>query len=473
METTICFISSWVDRGLLIYSLIIMFSYFGIWMVSGFALRKYKKKDRNRDYEKAVTSPFELAVSIVAPCYNEADSIVENIKALLHIHYNNYEVIIVNDGSSDDSLENAIEAYEMERIHFYDSQRIATRSLRGIYHSRNSAYHNLILVDKENGGKADALNAGINVSQKAHIVCIDVDTIIEPDALVKLARPFLEESGRRVVATGGVIHLANSCLVENGRLVERRIPASFLPRIQVVEYARAFLMGRVAWSSLNGLLIVSGALGMFDKEVVIQAGGYLTGTVGEDMELIVRMRRYMYEQKLPHKVSYIPNPLIWTEAPEDPGTLGRQRNRWTRGMMDTLFFHRKMFFNPSYGVVGMIALPYFLLFEWMAPWVEVLGLTYFIILMVIGSINWYFFFFLLGFIYIFAVTFSFFAMLYQEMSFPLYRKRSQVMKLFLSALIEPFFYHFMNVFWALKGNISWFRGKKGWGAMKRTGFIGK
>jgi cellulose synthase/poly-beta-1,6-N-acetylglucosamine synthase-like glycosyltransferase len=463
-------IISLVDQLILVYSLAIMFSYAGIWFVSGIALRRYKKRDRNREYEKAVTSPFELAVSIIAPCYNEADSIVENIKALLHIHYNNYEVIVVNDGSSDKSLERAIEAYDMERVHFYDAQRISTRDIKGVYHSRNPAYHNLILVDKVNGGKADALNAGINVSDKAHIVCIDVDSIIEPDALLKLARPFLEESRRRVVATGGVVHPANSCLVENGRLVERRIPGRLLPRLQVVEYARAFLMGRMAWSSVNGLIIISGALGMFDKEMVVNAGGYLTRTVGEDMELIVRIRRYMYENKLPHEVCYIPDPLLWTEVPEDRGTLARQRNRWSRGMMDTLFFHRKMFFNPSYGVAGLLGYPYCLFFEWMAPWVETLGLTYFVFLMATGTINWYFFLFLLGFIYVFAVTFSFFAILYQEMTFPLYRKGSQIMKLFLTALIEPFFYHFFNVYWALKGNISWFRGHKDWGAMKRTGF---
>jgi cellulose synthase/poly-beta-1,6-N-acetylglucosamine synthase-like glycosyltransferase len=473
MNAAISGITHWLDQLILIYSVTIMVSYAGIWVVSGVALRRHKRKERNREYEKAVTSPFELAVSVIAPCYNEADSIVENIKALMHIHYNNYEVIIVNDGSSDKSLERAIEAYEMERVHFYDSQRIATKRVRGVYHSGNPAYHNLILVDKENGGKADALNAGINVSDNEHIVCIDVDSIIEPDALLKLARPFLEQSGRRVIATGGVVHLANSCLVENGRLVERRVPVKILPRIQVLEYARAFLMGRIAWSSMNGLMIVSGALGMFDKEILIHAGGYLTGTVGEDMELIVRMRRYMYEQKLPHQVSYIPDPLLWTEAPEDFRTLGRQRNRWMRGTMDTLFFHRRMFLNPAYGSLGMTGYPYWLVFEWMAPWVEVLGLVYFVVLMVLGSINWYFFLFLLGFIYVFAVTFSFFAILYQELTFPLYRKGSRIMKLFLSALVEPFFYHFMNVYWSLKGNISWFRGQKDWGAMKRTGFDSK
>jgi hypothetical protein len=458
------------EHLILIYSVSIIFSYVAICGVSCFALNRYIRGKRHKDYERAVTSPFELDVSIIAPCYNEQDSIVENIKALLHIHYNNYEVIIVNDGSSDRSLGKAIEAYDLEKKHFYYAPRIETQQVKAVYHSRNTAYHNLIVVDKENGGKADALNAGVNISEKDYIVCIDVDSVVEPDALLKLARPFLQESKRRVVATGGIVHLANSCKVENGRLVERHVPKKLIPRVQVVEYTRAFIMGRMAWSSINGLMLISGALGMFDKEVVVAAGGYLTSTVGEDMELIVRMRRYMYEKKLPHKVCYIPDPLLWTEAPEDLKTLGRQRNRWTRGTMDTLFLHRRMLFNPSFSALGMMGFPFWFFFEWMAPLVETLGLCYFIVLMLLGSINWQFFLFLLAFIYFFAVSFSFVALLYQEMTFPLYRKPVETMKLFLAAMIEPFFYHFLNVFWALKGNISWFKGHNDWGVMRRAGF---
>jgi cellulose synthase/poly-beta-1,6-N-acetylglucosamine synthase-like glycosyltransferase len=427
-------------------------------------------RHRNTDYQKLTSSPFEPTVSVIAPCYNEGETIVDNIRALLNIHYNNFEVIVVNDGSSDNSLSKAIESYEMERTHFYSPQRIKTQDIKGIYKSRNEAYHNLIIVDKKNGGKADALNAGVNISQNDYIVCIDVDSIIEPDALLKLAKPFLENEDKRVIATGGIVHVANNCQIERGRLVRPRIPKKILPLIQVIEYARAFLMGRMAWSRMNGLLIISGALGMFDKEIVIQAGGYLTTTVGEDMELLVRMRRYMYKHKKPHNAYYIPEPLVWTEVPSDLKTLGKQRNRWTRGTMDTLFMHKKIFLNPKYSAMGLTGFPFWFLFEWMAPIIETLGLLYFIFLVAIGSINWHIFLLLLIFIYTFAVTFSFFALLYQELTFPQYKNRFEIITLFLTALIEPFFYHFLNVYWAIRGNYSWLKGNKGWGAMRRTGF---
>ncbi|MGM0497155.1 MAG: glycosyltransferase family 2 protein [Bacteroidota bacterium] len=459
-----------VDNLLLVYAILIMFSYTVLFFISAYSLRKYKRRNQSTDYEKLITSPLEPAVSVIAPCYNEEGSIVENINALLDLHYNNFQVIIVNDGSKDNSLQKAIEAYEMEIVHYFIPQRLKTQPIRTVYKSTNKAYYNLILIDKENGGKADALNAGINVSENGLIVCIDVDSIVEPDSLLKLAKPFLEARDTKVIASGGVVHIANSCYIERGRLIKRNIPKKLLPRIQVVEYARAFLIGRIAWSKLNGLLIISGALGMFDKEIVIKAGGYLASTVGEDMELVVRMRKYMFENKKPHKVEYIPDPLLWTEVPSDLKTLGRQRNRWTRGTMDTLFIHRKMFFNPKYKALGLLGYPFWFFFEWMAPIIEVLGLTYFIILAFIGSINWAFFLFLLAFIYIFSINFSFFSIFLLEVTFHQYKKAGQIFKLFLTSLIEPFLYHPLTVFWAIKGNISYFKGSKSWGSMSRSGF---
>ncbi len=463
-------ITSIIDNLLLLYSVLIMFAYAVLLVIAALTLRKYLKRNRSTDYKKLITSALEPAVSVIAPCYNEEDSIVENINALLELQYNNYQVIIVNDGSKDNSLKKAIDAYEMEAVHYFIPKQLKTRTIRAVYKSTNKAYYNLLLVDKENGGKADALNVGINVSENDYIVCIDVDSIVEPDSLLKLAKPFLEATDKKVIATGGVVHVANSCYVENGRLIKRNIPKKLLPRIQVVEYARAFLIGRIAWSKLNGLLIISGALGMFDKEIVIKAGGYLTSTVGEDMELVVRMRRYMLEHKIPHKVHYIPNPLLWTEVPSDLNTLGRQRNRWTRGTMDTLFIHKKMFFNPKFKAMGMLGYPFWFFFEWLAPIVEVSGLIYFITLMFLGSINWAFFIFLLLFIYVFSMNFSFFSIFLLEITFHQYRKSRDMLKLFLTALIEPFFYHPLNVYWAIKGNISYIRGSHSWGAMTRSGF---
>jgi len=458
------------ENLILLYSIVITGSYVILWVISGLYLNRYMKEHKTTDYQRIINSPLAPKISLIAPCYNEGQSIVSNIRALLNLHYNNYEVIVVNDGSTDNSLSEAIKAYELENVNYFINERLTTQKVRGVYRSRNKAYHNLTIIDKENGGKSDALNAGLNVAGNPYVVCLDVDSIIEHDALLKLAYPFMKSYKSRLIAVGGVVHVANSCKIEAGRMIQRRVPGKLLPRIQVIEYARAFMIGRIAWSKLGGLLLVSGAIGMFDKEVVIKSGGYLQGTVGEDMELVVRMRRYMYKQKTKHKVVYMPDPLLWTEVPAEKKTLGRQRNRWTRGTMDTLFIHRKIFFNPKYGSMGLLGYPYWFFFEWLAPIVEVLGLIYFGVMAMLGAIHWPIFFTLLVFIYLFSLTFSFFSILLEELLFPSYKSSRENLSLFLTAMVEPFIYHPMVVYWSIRGNISYLRGNRTWGVMKRTGF---
>lgn len=468
--TTFELITSLIDHMILVYTIAITGSYLILSAISAYFLNRYMKAARPTDYNKIINSPLAPEVSVIVPCYNESLSIVANIRALLNLHYNNYDVVIVNDGSTDESLQQVVDAYEMEQVTYYINERLPTQPVYGVYQSRNKAYHNLTLVDKENGGKADALNAGLNVSSKDYVVCLDVDSIIEHDALLKLAQPFLKYHKKRLIAVGGVVHVANSCQVEKGRLINRRVPRRFYPRIQVVEYARAFLVGRITWSHMNGLLIISGAIGMFDREAMIGCGGYLPETVGEDMELVVRMRRYLYERRIKHKVMYLPDPLLWTEVPTNRKILGRQRNRWTRGTMDTLFMHKKLFFNPRYGSLGMLGYPYWFFFEWMAPIVEILGFTYFLIMAILGAINWPLFLTILLFIYLFAVAFSFFSILYDELTFHPYESPVENFRLFMAAMAEPFLYHPLVVYWSIKGNISYLQGNRAWGAMKRVGF---
>jgi poly-beta-1,6-N-acetyl-D-glucosamine synthase len=251
------------------------------------------------------------------------------------------------------------------------------------------------------------------------------------------------------------------------------LPSSLLARFQVLEYTRSFLMGRMAWSRLNGLLLISGAFGVFDREIVIKAGGYDSKTVGEDMELIVRMRRYMIENDLKYRIVYIPDPLCWTEVPEKLNVLSRQRNRWTRGTMETLFKHMTLFFNPKYGNLGMLGHPYWFFFEWMAPIVESLGIFYFILIIAIGNPNWPFFFLLLGFTYLFAVTYSAWAVVFEEFTFARYRQKKDIARLLAISLIEPLYFHPLNVWFALRGNFHYLTGKISWGKMDRKGFADK
>lgn len=457
------------NNAIFYYALLVMGSYVVLTLLSAIEMNGYMKKNSYVNYREILVSPLAPPVSILAPAYNEEATIIENIRSLLSLHYGNYEVIIINDGSKDSTFQRIFDYYQLEKVDYAVHYQINCQEIKGVYKSKLPSFSKLTVVDKINGGKSDALNAGINVSSKDLILCIDVDCIVQEDAILKLAKPYLEEK-YQVIASGGVVRIANSCKVEDGKLVEVNMPRNLWPRFQVLEYIRAFLMGRMAWSRLNGLLIISGAMGLFDKEVVIKVGGYDKNTVGEDMELVVRMRRYMYEQDRRFKVVYIPDPLCWTEAPADLQILGRQRNRWTRGTIETLWIHKDLFFNPRYGILGMLSYPYWLFFEWLAPIIEFLGISIFILLAILGNINWEFSLILISMVYFFSIALSTVAVLFEEMSYQQYTKGRDLVKLLLVAFLEPILYHPLTVYWAIKGNIHKFIGKKNWGNMVRKGF---
>ena len=460
-----------IETIFMLYAISILGFYFWLAVVSAKELIKNVREARTTNYDALLSSPFAPMISVLAPAYNESLTIVDNIKALHGLYYQNFEIIVINDGSKDDSLEKTIEAFELEKVPYAIDYKIKCQEIRGIYKSRMKAYSNLTIVDKLNGGKADALNAGINIAKGDYFISIDVDSIIDPHALKKLIKPFFEETDKKVIAAGGVIQIANSCVIENGQLVEVNVPDKFLPRCQVIEYSRSFLMGRLAWSRLDGLLLISGALGLFDKEIVINCGGYYTKTVGEDMELVVRMRKYMADNGLAYKVVYVSDPLCWTEAPSTLKVLGTQRNRWTRGTIDTIMLHRNIFFNPKYGFMGMVSHPYWVFFEWLAPIVEVSGILYFIIIALLGAANWSFFCVMLCFVYFFAITFSNYAILFDHLAYNRYKNKRMIIKLLMTSWLEPFFYHPLIVYWGLRGNFDYFiRKKKSWGKMTRAGF---
>ena len=439
---------------------------------SALALRKYLRKNSYINYNSLVLSPLSPRISIIAPAFNESKTIIDNVRTLLSLYYNNFEVILVNDGSTDNTFEKVIEAYELIRVNYYFDYRIACEKIRGVYKSTNPSYNRLIVIDKNNGGKADSLNAGINICQNSLFVSIDADSIIEVDSILKLVKPFLEEKQSKVIGTGGVIRIVNSCDVERGHIREIHLPKRILPRLQVLEYTRAFLLGRIAWSWLDGLLLISGAMGIFDRETVINAGGYSIKTVGEDMELVLRMRRYMADKKEKYEVTYIPDPLCWTEVPSDLKSLRKQRTRWTRGLAESLITHRKMFFNMKYGRLGMLGYPYWFFFEWLSPLIAFSGLVYTLFLVLTNSLNWPFFLLLFTFVYTFAVSLSTWAILFEEITFHKYRRKRDILRLLFSALLEPFFYP-VHTYFAVRGNIEALRGKKGWGKAERSGFENK
>ncbi len=462
-------IDGFLSLFILIYALAVMFSYTLLASISYDTLKKYLKNNRKVNYNKVLDSNLSPTISIIAPAYNEENTIIDNIKSILSVHYQNFEVIIVNDGSKDGTLSKIIKEFQLVPYNYAYRTEIKTQIIRKIYRSNLPEFDKLIVVDKENGGKADALNAGINVASSKYITSIDVDCILEEDALIKMIKPFLQ-TNKKVIATGGVIRIANSCEVTNGKITKVNVPKSLLARVQVVEYLRAFLLGRMAWSRMDGLLLISGAFGMFDREIVIKCGAYSTKTVGEDMELLVRMRRYMVDNDLEYEVQFIPDPLCWTEVPEDLNILTRQRNRWTRGTIETLLMHKKMFLNPKYKTLGMLSYPYWFTFEFLAPLIEFFGFIFLVLMTIFGIVDWQFFVVLFLMIYSFAFMFNMFSLYIEEKTFAQYKKFHQLYKLALAALLEPFLFHPIVVYSAVKGNLNYLSGNKSWGEMSRKGF---
>lgn len=457
----------------LVYAILIVVHYLILAIVALFELRKVVRENKLAQYKSLMVYDRVPWVSIVAPAFNEEKTIVENINGLLHLRYPKYEIIVVNDGSKDETLQTAIDAFELVKVNFAINSVLDCKEIRGIYRSNLETYSNLIIVDKENGGKSDALNAGISIAKGEYFMTIDVDTIIDPYVIQYLIKPFLEYSDSKVIATGGTIRVANSCEFRKGHLINVKIPKNFLARFQVLEYNRAFLLSRLAWKKLNGMILISGALGMFDRELVLKCGGYSTKTVGEDMDLIIRMRKYMYDRDEKHRVILVPHPMSWTEVPEDWRVFGRQRTRWTRGLIDCMINHRKMWFNPRYKIVGLLSMPTTVLYEWLAPMIQTLGIFYFTYLVIIDHVNWPFFLVLLLFVYFFGIAFSTWAILCDHFAYHKYTKTNHIVKLLFIAWIEAFTFNLVNSFFSLKGNFEYFfkKNRNGWGNMSRTGFV--
>lgn len=350
-------------------------------------LRLWRAKGTSMLFKKRMLP----SISVIAPAYNEEKTIINSTNSLLNLEYPDYELIIVNDGSKDATLQTLIRHFNLTRVNYHVREKLETRAIRGIYMNKNQP--KLIVVDKMNGGKADALNTGINVSRKEYFCCIDADSLLDQDALLKLASLTLDEN-IETPALGGNVFPINGSAVDQGMIRKRKISDNPLVRLQTIEYLRAFMTGRTGWEQINSLMIISGAFGLFRKERVVNIGGYLTqsgiyqrNTVGEDMELVVRINRFMREKRQRYRVRYAFNANCWTEVPEDVVSLKNQRFRWQRGLLDTLFIHKKMIFNPSYGRIGFLAMPYFFIFEMLGPLIEVQGYLMVVLAFFLGLLN--------------------------------------------------------------------------------------
>jgi len=427
-----------------------------------------QRDDGHAEWE-LLRSEAQLPITIVVPAYNEENTIRESVRALLNLHYPDYQIIVVNDGSSDKTADTMVNSFHMKPVNrVRDVGKIQHKQIRQIYGS--DKFPNLVFIDKENGKKADAINAGLTCVRTPLFCVIDADSLLDPNALLKAVRPFVETS-KNVIAVGGTIGIVNGCKIKNGNVEEYDIPKKFLARIQVVEYVRAFLMARLAASRKGTLTLISGAFGIFRREIAIDVGGYDTSTVGEDLELVLKMHQRMHELGEDYDVIYIPEPVCWTEVPESLKILGRQRVRWQRGAAECLSRHKYMLFNPKYGRLGMMTMPQFLLVDIIGPIVELLGLLLMPLFVLLGWLSLKFFLAYTALIFSFGIFISTMALFIEQDEIERFAKPRQLITLLLVATIENFGYRQISSFWRMKGLFQHFTKKKAsWGAMERVGF---
>ncbi|MDQ3280712.1 MAG: glycosyltransferase [Acidobacteriota bacterium] len=457
---------NYVEASLIVYVAAINVLYLMLMLIGFFALRRGRDTLSRADRDALLRSPLLPHVAVLAPAFNEAATCRESVRAMLGLRYPHHEVIVINDGSKDDTLQILIDEFRLYRSGRVASGELPHQPVRAIYESRDPI--RLVVVDKENGGKADSLNAGINVARAPLVCAVDSDSLIEEDALLYVVKPFLDDA--RTLASGGIIRVVNGCRVEGGRVVDVRAPSRPLPLFQAVEYLRAFLGGRVAFSFLNALAIISGAFGVFSRRAVVEAGGYLASTVGEDMELVARLHRIAREKRRDYRITFVPEPVCWTEVPDSLRVLRRQRNRWQRGTVDSLWLHRGMLFHPRYGIFGLFAWPYFLFFEMLGPAVELLGYVLTIVGVIFGLIAPHvaLLFFIVS--VLFGILLSTSAVALEELTQRRYPAPRDVARLFIAAIVENLGFRQLLTLWRTRGLIDGLRGKKGWGAMERRGF---
>ena len=403
-------------------------------------------------------------ITLICPAYNEGAGVVAAVSSLLSLRYPKFQVVVVNDGSKDDTLQKLIEAFRLRRSERVVRLALPTAVIRDVYES--PFIPRLVVVDKENGGKADALNCGLNLATYPLVCCMDGDSLLENDALLKITRPFLDRPD--VVATAGVIRPLNGCRVTSMGIRGVFMPESWLARLQAVEYLRSFLFGRMGLSNLGSVFIVSGAFGVFRKDLLLEMGGFHK-TIGEDFELVVRIHHHLKARGRPYQIVMVPDPVCWTEVPEDTPTLRRQRNRWQRGLLDTLWLHREMWFNSAFGRIGLFSMPYFLLFEAAAPVIELLGYLLFFSALCQGRVEAPFALAFFSVALMLGTFNSHMAILLEQITKHPYQRRQDWALLLLCGFLENFGFRQRTLIWRLAGTYDWFRRREGWGDMKRKG----
>jgi cellulose synthase/poly-beta-1,6-N-acetylglucosamine synthase-like glycosyltransferase len=469
----------------------------------GLSLRAIRRELAGEDVRPAMARArdrFLPQVTLLVPAYNEEVTICDSINSLLKLRYPSFEIVICNDGSKDKTVDVLLRQFHFVRTELDYDEQLACAKIKGFYEVRGplpEGLRRLVLIDKENGGKADALNAAINVAQGEFVTSMDADSLLTPDALLLAARPIVDDRDG-VVAVGVQVGISNGSLVEDGRVVEMRLPRAWIARFQIVEYMRSFAQGRIAFAALRSLLVLSGVFALMRRDLVIAIGGFLTKTmrakvgieycgagahtVCEDMEIVVRLHRYLLDKGLPGKIEILPFPTAWTEAPENYQDIGKQRSRWYRGLLEVLNYHRVMMFNPRFRQIGLFSLPYQLVFEAMAPIIECAGYVVLLVTLALGVLSvksLLTFLALAAAINLCLSALSVMLCVYSEraasaggagLSLFRYERLSDVLVLLGAGFLSNFGYRQYLVAWQLKGLWDFMKGKQGWDKFARKGF---
>lgn len=457
-----------ISLVILLYFSALQLVLFGLLILSFFDMRRRLAQNFYADYEAVAKSHFTFPISVLVPAHNESAGIVDSVRSVLSLDYPQHEVIVINDGSTDDTLDKLIREFGLERREVVYRRRLPTLgAILGVY--RSSAVPNLVVVDKEHGGKSDALNMGLNLSRYPLFCTVDADSVFQENALLRVVRPFLEDPDR-VIAVGGQVRVANGCRIQRGRVVEPKLPTNILAAFQVVEYLRAFVASRLGLSAMNSLLILSGVFSLFRKDVVIEAGGYDTKTVTEDMELVLRLHRRMREMNREYSVVFLPDPICWTEVPEGFRALARQRSRWHRGMVHSLWSHKSLIWGKHSGTLRWIGMPYYFFFEFLGPIVELVGYIIIPIAYFMGFLDPLYFWAFLFLAVTSGAFLSISAVFLEELSFGLYRSWGDFAQLVAIGVLENFSYRILTLLFRLGALVDMLLGRGGWGKQERSSF---
>jgi cellulose synthase/poly-beta-1,6-N-acetylglucosamine synthase-like glycosyltransferase len=457
----------WANHALFYYYFVSNLAYLAMLVVALRTSAAHLRHLESIPFDWIKKSPMVPPVTLLVPAHNEENFICIAVRNLLDLDYPNIEVVVINDGSVDKTLQRMQKEFGLRLVRAVYVPEITSAPVRGLY--RSDVDVRLLVVDKESGGgKADAVNAGLNAATSPYVCVVDADSVLERDALLRIMVPVLADPDR-VVAAGGIVRVLNGSELEAGRIRRVRLPKKSIEVIQVVEYLRAFLIGREAWARGNMLMIVSGAFGVFRTDLVRTAGGYRTSAIGEDFDLVARLHRHLLDKKADYRIEFVPDPVCWTEVPSDLRSLARQRARWHKGLLDVLWPNRDMLFRPRYGRIGCLALPYLWVFELLAPVIELTGFAVVFLAVICGALSWTFFLEFVIFGYGFATVISIGSVLQEELTYKRYNDWQDVARLVSYCFLEHFPYRQMHMIWRLQGLWQYFRGDMAWRPLKRQG----